>query len=473
MPYQSPFLRQLEDDEEQRRFNLKRGDDRRKEEDRRVQSSIELMTEAPLTLRKMMNEDIDRRQRLKESEFNMDDRKKKFDRDVFETDRTRSDTMTEKERLRNLERGNSLAENAVFTRMYVPGANQKQRVQIPVEQDVLIPSGGPPPMTGESADFHKQIAGGMGGVDPFMPESAPLIKTKMPVKNAVPLTPGHAHVAKTGLPERETLLEQSSPGDMAMAQAIFNQDREIFERAGMKVEDVAANIARNRIKDDTKAHKDALDHDKLALQKLQLEQRARLDAAKIAKLNRPPREKAEKDWPVSLSVDERKYLRDNTADRYNIRKQREKLMQDPEFFGTVQGFVQQLKGFLKVRDYTGAENFVNMARLRDSRIKSLSGATVTDQEMNRVIQGLPTQYDDAKTMDVFLSALDDELENSYRNVIEIGDFGKRAPTALKDRELPGDAPKGVKQKQTGAAKAGGISPEAAHKFESMMKAMGY
>lgn len=436
MPYQSPFLRQLEDDEEQRRFNLKRGDDRRKEEDRRVQSSIELMTEAPLTLRKMMNEDIDRRQRLKESEFNMDDRKKKFDRDVFETDRTRSDTMTEKERLRNLERGKSLAENAVFTRMYVPGANQKQRVQIPVEQDVLIPSGGPPPMTGESADFHRSISGGMGGVDPFMPESAPLIKTKMPVKNAVPLTPGHAHVAETGLPERETLLEQSSLGDMAMAQAIFNQDREIFERAGMKVEDIAAIAGKNNIKDDTKAHKDALDHDKLALDRQKLEMTAALNQAKIAKLNRPPQLKAktEKEWPVSWTKDERADARRHMMTIRDVDQINALVDKDPSKFGTLFGFANKLKTTLKMRGPEEAQAFVRMAAQRDSMIKALAGATVTDQEMNRIIQQLPTEYDDAKTLKIFLSSLRDEAETNFNNMVDLADFGKRAPTAMAERK---------------------------------------
>jgi hypothetical protein len=451
MAYKNPFLSRLSEGEEQRRYELSRQDRQTAANDRRYSEASDTFQKLPFTLNDMINEERDRKEKVRQFEVG----KSQVDRAYGLQERKYEDGLSATEKALGNTRARELAKNAATAGMFTPEGEAAPLPAMPVSRQPEMQA--PAPLDLKSLRESMSMRSDTNA--PIQPMSmqgdmfAPIQSMSMSVRQSGPLggsggmrpsgdrvgvTPGHAHIAETGLPKNETLLEQSKPGDREMARAILAKYPDEIGKY-LTEDDIAADIARNRIMADTTAHKQGMDHDKLELQRMQIasrEQMAKMQMdlrrrlASQAKMTKGTAEYA-------LTSKENEILTGATNSIGAISAIEDRLAMNETSF--LKGVETKIRQFTKTVDPNDVAFQARLGMTINEEIKRLAGSAVSESEAGRILSTMPDVWMDPVAFRQALGALKEQSLRKYKTTLEQSEYnslnrkGQRVPDELKNR----------------------------------------
>lgn len=430
MSYKNPFLANLRDVKDEGLMN-----------ERRTVNAVNLMSQVPLTLDKLMKEEEARKQKLKQQDFENSQEVRQADRLDGELDlRKDSEKRVSKNADRSFfsNRGGDLITNTVMGLLGTVGEGKNPNQEIPVEK--------PDMLKGSIADSSalgpesQKVFGTQNTSSVDMVKGS--IADTSAMGDATKKVFGVADAPITPPVTQETPQQPQSPIE-EIKMSVFSKRPEIktiFDEAisrlnqypefkdNYREEDVLGEIVKQFNERETDNFKNQLSTSRLNIDN-------QLKMARIQRLQTPksPSLKGEKEWPVSLTQPERADLR-----RYSMSIIRLDKLADSISKGTLQpgfftGVGNRVRNAIKLRNSNDAGELATMQREINAVIKDIAGAQVTPNELERITRGMPDTFDDKETLTVFIDLLREEAALNHNNLIEFADLGKRSPVPIRDR----------------------------------------
>ncbi len=389
----------------------------------RTQSSIDLISNLPLTLDNLIKEEEDRREKLRAT---------KVREDVTERQTKVSEAASKRAERESIEsRIKDAMENVVpGTAAYEGGPTADTSVPMPSK-------GGPDtavPMPSKGGPDTAVPMPSKGGPDTAVPMPQPnLGSAQVPQQ---PILGGQEPALSPSIPisateaKKEYALNPVIQARFEKAKAVFQSDPRFA--SSFKDEELLGLIVLDERKRQAAQEAAQYKQDSLGLREKDIDSKIKERDARIKKLSRPVTVKTKEDQR-GLTNKDRDFMRERELQIHNLNRIAAALADGTYNPGLINGYGNKIRNILKMRNPEDASSIAMVQTMLNQVIKEISGATVTDSELTRVATSMPSTFDDRETLETFIEWIREDAAMGYNITLDLAERGRRSAIPLPDR----------------------------------------
>jgi hypothetical protein len=367
----------------------------------RTQSSIDLISNLPLTLDNLIKEEEDRREKLRAT---------KVREDVTERQTKISESASKRaERESNERRITEAMENVVAgTAAYEGTPPQQQNVPAQVQPEAAKPPVAMPEPNLANAAVPQQPI--LGGQEPALSPTIPISATEA---------------------KKEYALNPVIQARFEKAKAVFQNEPRF---ASFKDEELLGLIVLDERKRQAAQEAAQYKQDSLDLRAKDIDSKIKERDAKISKLKqRVP--KGVKPDIRGLTQGQIKVMTEARMDFERNSDVIADIVEGRYEPGLVNGLEERIRNYLRFRSTDQAGAAAKLALTTNKYVNDNFGATVTTHEFENALKAIATTYDDPDVLIMFLENLKEEAAKKHDYTLEYAEKGRRSGTPLTDRGI--------------------------------------